>query len=1462
MAPTNTSAHLNLTASRAAEVQALRAELAGKIENAKAAAIEAAADERAAIAKKMAVQLAFNKARAEVAAKQQEILAAEELGNAQSLETLNKEKDTLATKMHAAQEQLDEASKAANTATTKAQTASQVVNTLTTQRDTIAKGANAKATTLLTLVTGGLTKAFNTLKAAMASNPLGIIAVAITTVIGAMMTLKTTSEETSEEVTRFGESATKQARNVETLLAVINSTSARSKVHRDAVNELIRVYDDYGIKIDAERDKIEQLNGMRERLIALIRQEGEERQRANLLASYEDAINAATKDMKDTLQTAYANAEWQGSGVFDDWDAKQYQERAKELAIIVGGIIESEGDELSKLSGKAYEERLMQINDRIKQAYKDLGLDITKTFAVSGGKIEDLGIDVNTVNIMTDYMNRIGGIVENRNRLADSIRQGEEATRAETNAVDVESLSFADLFKAAQTAKDKVGQVNNAQAKPTVSTSSIDQAIIRTDKLINNLSAINGNQIFAASGFTPKSVHMPQADPFGLWNQKINAGVVTGADASWGSANMQIQALHEIDRRMAAAIRTRKGTADMLKDINAALETVVSGTAEEKKLLQLQARLQNQQKKFNAASTVTTKNTKADAEREAKERVSLQERLNKSLEDLQRNNTRVNISLVKDEHKKRMLEIANNFNEERDRIKNQAKGMADLNKKLGKETNANGLTDEQQKTIDKAEILNAETRRNAEADLYRELLGQYQGYTDQRLAIEKKFNDDIAVLEEARRRAQERGDSAEADSMGRAIAQATAEKGKALMQHDYDVLKQSPEYIRAFEDLKNTSSETLNSLLRQLEDAKGTAATVLNPEDLREYTTTIQSIMDELDSRNPFQAMADRYRELAEAGRELAEAKRRLETVQGGGKVLKGVTTSMGSDGLIQTKETYLTDTEAMEDYAKAKDKVQRANANYIKSENAAMKGVDGLAEAVKGLGSAIGGQAGEIVGLMGDVTLFATSTIEGISKVSKTGAESLSTLEKASVVLNIMTTAIQLLQKIGELGHDKGFKEYEKYADKLNEINRLTDAVNQYRIAVLETQQAEAHWFGGDGMQSLKDYREMHDAVFKAYTDKAMEAQAIYRNKSGGGWLTDSINWVMGNMSILSGWKDWKDIWGQGSFAQGQTAAINNLRIETRKADKGFMGTGIGGKSQKTEDLRTWARNQGLGELFDNEGMINRELAQSILDNYGDKLVGQTKETLEALVKLKEDYDKYMDELHEYVSGLYEPLVDNFVDSIWDWLDNGKDALDSFKDYASDTFRNIATDMLRQIVLSKIFGEGEDSYQNKIKALYDDYAKGLIDEAELNRKVTEITASLMKNAETQLPVIQGMAENIQQTIKNGTGIDIKKNEEQTQQDSTKKGFATASQDSIDELNGRFTGVQMATNGILDKVSLIGVDCTITRVNIMAIRAQSEEIRNLSLTALGHLEAISKNTHELYQMNERLGQIEKNTRNL
>jgi hypothetical protein len=96
-----------------------------------------------------------------------------------------------------------------------------------------------------------------------------------------------------------------------------------------------------------------------------------------------------------------------------------------------------------------------------------------------------------------------------------------------------------------------------------------------------------------------------------------------------------------------------------------------------------------------------------------------------------------------------------------------------------------------------------------------------------------------------------------------------------------------------------------------------------------------------------------------------------------------------------------------------------------------------------------------------------------------------------------------------------------------------------------------------------------------------------------------------------------------------------------------------------------TRARKEDPGELLDRDGLINGEL------------VGE----MEAPVDLGEQYSEYPEQLQEYIFNLYAPPVDSMVDSLRDRFDGGKDALDSFHEYASDTFRNIVSDMMRTTV-------------------------------------------------------------------------------------------------------------------------------------------------------------------------------------
>ena len=171
--------------------------------------------------------------------------------------------------------------------------------------------------------------------------------------------------------------------------------------------------------------------------------------------------------------------------------------------------------------------------------------------------------------------------------------------------------------------------------------------------------------------------------------------------------------------------------------------------------------------------------------------------------------------------------------------------------------------------------------------------------------------------------------------------------------------------------------------------------------------------------------------------------------------------------------------------------------------------------------------------------------------------------------------------------------------------------------------------------------------------------------------------------------------------------------------------------------------------ELFEkgDEGvdMIDLKVAQEVLDS-GITLVGETKETLEKLMELREQYDEWQKQIRDYISDRFSRLADDMTNAIWDWLRDGENALDKFHDYANDTFRQIAQDAVRTFLKVSVL----DTFQKQLENLYKAYSmkdpktgKRAIDEKELMLGVASIAGDMATAFEQALPI----AEQLGQTI-------------------------------------------------------------------------------------------------------------------
>lgn len=698
------------------------------------------------------------------------------------------------------------------------------------------------------------------------------------------------------------------------------------------------------------------------------------------------------------------------------------------------------------------------------------------------------------------------------------------------------------------------------------------------------------------------------------------------------------------------------------------------------------------------------------------------------------------------------------------------------------------------------------TKYNRGDDLS-DLLNQYQDYTDKRLAIETKFNKDIATLQEQRKQAVKNGDTEQVGQIDRSIAQATKNKGMELMGLDYDKLKESPEYVRAFENLKETSSETLNSLLTQLKKAKSTAAKVLSPDQLREYTSTIQSIMDELDSRNPFQSLSDKKKELAEAEEELANAqielenaKQTQEAVKGGAKIENGISSSKFNPktGKIDSTKAYLTEAQALDKvkdktdkYNKSKDKVVATDAKVKKAEKDVKNQIDDLFNAMDDLGKSVGGQAGEIISLISDIGSFTMFAMEGVKAAADTSANAISTVEKASVILSIISAAVQVATKIAKLF--KGESDEEKRKKQIDFYNQI---ISIYDKIIEKQKESIKFGYGFSSIEAAKNAMEDLNKRTEYYRKIANTSSKI----------------VIGDKSFQ------------------YIKAMKELGVDVKEAVLGISTT-------------------------DELSQLSAKQLEYIRNNYKDlwaSLKDEQRDALQAIIDAEEKSKEIVDEWKESITGVsYDSFYTEFIDTLSDMDSSAEDMANNFGDY------------LRKSILAAMVAK---EFQKDIDNLYEMWVAAGDEKSDKGIEITEDEAR--KIQEKQKKLTEAMIKRREEMEKT-YGWDSSS----SSQESTKKDFATASQDSIDELNGRFTAGQIAweetkNQNILQSQSLNIL--TVKADSILSINTDTrniaDEIRTIQANSFLELQGIRENTGAIIKpikdMAADIAEVKKNTSKL
>ena len=217
---------------------------------------------------------------------------------AQTKENLSKQQSTI-------QNNINTISQTSNTTAKKAGI---LATTTATIKNALYAAGTKYTTTVVNLFSSAVRsseKALKSMWAAMAANPIGALITLGTTLYSVFSMFGDETEEISADTTHFGETTSLTSKKVETLMNVLRNTNESTDAHKKAKDELIEVYEQYGIKCDNEKDNLETLKNKHDAFIASLQLENAEREKANALMSissqYEEARKNLDKDFSDSL---------------------------------------------------------------------------------------------------------------------------------------------------------------------------------------------------------------------------------------------------------------------------------------------------------------------------------------------------------------------------------------------------------------------------------------------------------------------------------------------------------------------------------------------------------------------------------------------------------------------------------------------------------------------------------------------------------------------------------------------------------------------------------------------------------------------------------------------------------------------------------------------------------------------------------------------------------------------------------------------------------------------------------------------------------------------------------------------------------------------------------------------------------------------------------------------------------
>lgn len=1230
---------------------------------------------------------------------------------------------------------------------------------------------------------------------ATSANPLGLLLGTVAAGITLFSVFGGSAEDASTTTNKFGDDATKASSRVESLLDVIkalgdktNEQAKKSKAYKDAVNELSTIYAEYGITIDKIKEDESNLVDVKQQeidksneLIEQIKLESAERNRANAISQvnddYNKKITEAQEDLLKNLKDAYGN---EGRGI----------------SLKIQDLVSEE--ELKKLAQYRNDMRTLNKDTAEYNASLQGYLALRKKLADEAAKAAvGFGKQSDEARLeMTKYVDTMERARDEYNSQVSIINKAADATEDFGNKATSTKNRINALQKQLQGAGEDVHVLYN-----------------RVKEFMQNYSENNINFHVNFDAKIPswmQNMNIPELGRLGkyfsalardLANNKKSGALVNG---KWMSTNDIAQ--RGWDYTNAANTKQTKAEDDAKKK-----------------------RREKEEAEANAKKNASkTKKAATDAKKQAEDRKKAQEELNEDLKQLEQQNQDDTISIMQEGTEKKIAEIKNDYAKRNAEIDKQEAEFKKKNKEAGKKVT---LTSAQSDALNKARDLATqeynkkldEVNREALTSM-RDYLKEYGSLYQQKQAIAEEYEEKIA-------KAQTQGEKLSLQQ----------QRKKDLQTIEINAIRQNIDWGSVFGDFGAMFKDQLEPTIEKLQELSKSTTDVNEQKTIQELISKLQgsaTIWDSdifkkvSDDINSYQSAMQGYidaqereieatKAVTKAQEDLAKAKKSgdktsISKAEGNLSRAQGVLATASNNVLefgssVQKASSDLQDSsrKAVYQFQQVEEAFQGFNSGSLKGvgnsfmildelfnkgrlkKDVANKLAEGFqsllgkdSEAAKALTKALGdsGMAGEII-----------SAILGILDILKDGF--------GTLISNLMDTVFGAVTGILDdaLSGDIVMKPLKSIG---NNVSHILNTLSFGGFNSL---------FGGDGnakkvndtierltdrntllQQSIED---LTDAMENSFGFKATSYyEQAYKNQQETN--QNYLDIAKAQASYHGSHHSWNAYWG--GFGSDEMDWIK----KNVKSD--FNGDLF---SLSPEEMKLLRGNVAIWEHIENTGK----------GNYGGRLTEKLNDYIDQAGKLDELSEQFKENLTQIS---FSGMRDSFLTDLMDMKKDGSD-------FASEMADDFAEKMQKSLLSFSM----EDLINGDLKKLYDDWAKAMKDK---NGKLTKDDVDAFYKRYDDI-VQEGLKRRDEWAKVTGyTGSSS------SSQTATSGGWASMGQDTGDELNGRFTALQIAGESIAQNMTT-----TISQMESIVTLGISTngavlEIRNMMIMTNSYLEDIVK----------------------